>query len=179
MEVYVAVRVGVRVRVRDPNPVRGLHQLLPEADDRRHEVRGNRQLHSSVPRPAVLELSRQGRAVHLRAGADHAVPVGGDGSGFGFHEAARREVLPHHHVPAVRGAGRGVDFGVGLHVRREIRSGRLPERLAGHEPRRAEPKRAARFDRQHRDVGVHRLQHADLLQLAVHDPALAVRGRQH
>lgn len=87
---------------------------------------------------------------------DHAVPVGGDGFGFGFHEAARREVLPHHHVPAVRGAGRGVDFGVGLHVRREIRSGRLPERLAGHEPRRAEPKRAARFDRQHRDVGVHR-----------------------
>lgn len=85
----------------------------------------------------------------------------------------------HHHVPAVRGAGRGVDFGVGLHVRREIRSGRLPERLAGHEPRRAEPKRAARFDRQHRDVGVHGLQHADLLQLAVHDPALAVRGRQH
>ena len=39
------------------------------------------------------------------------------------------------------------------------------------------PKRAARRDRQHRDLGVHRLQHADLLQLAVHDPALAVRGR--
>ena len=49
LEVYVAVRVGVRVRVRDPDPVRGLHQLLPEADDRRHEVRGNQQLHSSVP----------------------------------------------------------------------------------------------------------------------------------
>ena len=58
-----------------------------------------------------------------------------------------------------------------------IRPGRLAERLAGHEPRRAEPKRAARFDRQHRDVGVHGLQHADLLQLAVHDPAFAVRGR--
>ena len=54
-----------------------------------------------------------------------------------------------------------------------------PERLAGHEPRRAEPERAARRDRQHRDLGVHRLQHADLLQLAVHDPALAGRGRQH
>ena len=49
--------------------------------------------------------------------------------------------------------------------------------MAGHEPRRAEPERAARFDRQHRDVGVHGLQHADLLQLAVHDPAFAVRGR--
>ena len=117
--------------------------------------------------------------VHYGAGSHHAVPVGGDGFGFGFHEAARCEVLPHHHVPAVRGAGRGVDLGVGLHVRREIRSGRLPERLAGHEPRRAEPERAARRDRQHRDLGVHRLQHVDLLQLAVHDPALAVRGRQH
>lgn len=52
--------------------------------------------------------------VHHGAGSHHAVPVGGDGFGFGFHEAARCEVLPHHHVPAVRGAGRGVDFGVGF-----------------------------------------------------------------
>ena len=47
-----------------------------------------------------------------------------------------------------------IDFGVGLHVRREVRSGRLPERLAGHEPRRAEPERAARRDRQHRGIAI-------------------------
>ena len=51
--------------------------------------------------------------------------------GLGFHEAARCEVLPHHHVPAVRGAGRGVDVDVGFRVWREIRSGRFVERLAG------------------------------------------------
>ena len=66
---------------------------------------GDGQFWSSVGRVAP---------VHVRAGADHAVPVGFDGPGVGFDEAAWHEVLPYLDVPALRGAGGGVDVRSGV-----------------------------------------------------------------
>ena len=53
-----------------------------------------------------------------------------------------------------RGAGGGLHDDLGLHVRREVRPGRVAERPVGHEPGRAVAERAFGLDRQHRDVGV-------------------------
>ena len=130
----MAVRGGVRVGVHHPDRVRDLYLVLREADGGRHGVRRCGQLPASVRGRSVLGVVRQGGVVHGRAGADHAVPVGGDGAVHRLDEAARGEVLPYLDVPAVRGAGGGLHDDLGLHVRREVRPGRVAERPVGHEP---------------------------------------------
>ena len=174
MEVHVAFCGGVRVRVHRADRVCRLYFVLQEADDRRHQVRGLRELRAPVGRWPVLEQCWSCGFVHVRAGADHAVPVGFDGVGAGFDEVAWHEVLPHLHLPALRGAGCGVDFDLGFRVRREVRPGGFVERFPGHGHRRARPFRVVGQHREHRDVGVHGLQHAHLLQLAVDHPAFPV-----
>ena len=85
---------------------------------------------------------------------DHAVPVGFDGPGVGFDEAAWHEVLPYLDVPALRGAGGGVDVDLGFRVWREVRPGGFVERFPGYGHRRARPQRVVGQYREHRDVGV-------------------------
>ena len=65
-------------------------------------------------------------------------------------------------------------FDLGFRVWREVRPGGFVERFPGHGHRRARPFRVVGQHREHRDVGVHGLQHAHLLQLAVDHPAFPV-----
>ena len=62
----------------------------------------------------------------------------------------------------------------GFRVWRQIRSGRLPQRLPRHQHRCAQPRRAACIHREHQHVGICRLQHADFLQLPKHHSAQLV-----
>ena len=174
MEVHVAVRRGVRLRVHHPDCVRHLHLLLQEADGRRHQVRRLRELRPTDSGSAVLELGGPRHYLHRIPGADHAVSGRSHGPRFGFDEAARYQVLPYLHVLALRGARSGLHHDLGLRVWRQIRSGRLPQRLPRHQHRCAQPRRAACIHREHQHVGIRRLQHADLLQLPEHHSAQPV-----
>ena len=175
----MAIRPGIRIRVHHSHPVRNLHLLLPDEDDRRHAVRGIRQLHQTLPRPAFLVVRGTRDHLHRRPGADHAMPGGTHGPGTRLDEASRHKVLPHLHLPSICGAGRGVHVDLGIHVRGQVRSGRLAERLVRHAYRRARPERPAGGNRQYRDLGVHGLQHAHLLLEPVHHSPQPLRSCVH
>ena len=87
------------------------------------------------------------------------------------------ELLPAHHLPALRRARRRGGADVGLHVRHQLRARRRPQRPVRHTsvaPLSTELD--ARVDRQHRDLGVRGLQHADLLLRAAHGARGDLRG---
>ena len=105
-------------------------------------------------------VSRRSKAVHLRAGADHAVPVGGDGFGFDSMKLHGAEVLPHHHVPK-RGCG-----SAGRWCRLWCKPGRTARSIylvgslndwLGTNLDAWSPSVPPPLDRQHRDGGVHGL----------------------
>ncbi len=128
-------------------------------------------------RPAVLGVAAPHAALPRRAGAGHDGARAARRARAGQRPAALGAAVPAVDLPAVRRPRRGRVAHVGLHLRVAVR----PRRQAAVAARRALPRPVqqqlgARLDRQRRDLGVRRLQHADLLLGAAGGARRTVRG---
>ena len=147
------------VRVLDlPEPVQGPAR-------RRQLLRRPRQLQPGPRRPAVLGVARPGRAVPRRAGADHAgaSPCSSRSPStarrlHGPASSASRSSCRTRCPPSSRPS-----CGASCTAPGSAWSATSTTSSASRCPTRCRTQLGARVDRQHRHLGVRRLQHADLL----------------
>ena len=160
------VHGGVRARLPGADRLLDLPQPLPRPAHRRHHLRRPRQLPQALQRPAVLGGVRPGRGCSSpsRCRSCWSSPCWSRSRSTAGGSTARRffriSIFLPYAVPAVVATLMwGFMYGDAVRPGRRTSTTRSASSLP--DPLVARP--GARLDRQHRHLGVRRLQHADLL----------------